>query len=57
VAASPAEADVALVPVAGKPRDEEYRAWAALRSSTPVAGAFLDEVPLGWVYARPGAWR
>jgi len=56
-AASPSEADVVVVPVAGKPRDEEYRAWAALQSTAPVAGAFLDEVPLGWVYARPGAWR
>jgi hypothetical protein len=55
--ASPGEADLALVPVAGRPRDEEYRVWAALRTSTPAAGAFLDEVPLVWVYARPGAWR
>lgn len=55
--ASPGEADVAVVPVAGRPRDDEYRVWAALRTSTPVAGVFLDEVPLAWVYARPGAWR
>jgi len=56
-AGSPAEADIAVVPVAGRPREEEYRAWAGLRSTAPVAGAFLDEVPLAWVYARPGAWR
>lgn len=56
-AGSPAEADIAVVPVAGRPRDEEYRVWAGLRSTAPVAGAFLDEVPLAWVYARPGAWR
>lgn len=56
-AASPVDADVALVPVSGGPRQEEYRVWAALHTSSPVAGAFLDEVPLAWVYARPGAWR
>jgi hypothetical protein len=56
-AATPEEADLVVVPLTGGPRREEYRAWAALHTSTPAAGTFLDEVPLAWVYARPGAWR
>ena len=54
---SPGEADLAVVPVAGGRREEEYRVWAAFHTAAPVAGAYLDEVPLAWVYARPGAWR
>ncbi|ABC82630.1 glycosyltransferase family 39 protein [Anaeromyxobacter dehalogenans] len=56
-AESPEEADVAVVAVDGAARDAEYRTWAAFRDARPVAGAFLDEVPLVLVYARPGAWR
>jgi len=54
---SPREADLAVVSVGGGPQDEDYRIRAAFQTSTPVAGAYLDEVPLAWVYARPGAWR
>jgi len=57
VATGPEEADLAVVPLPGGSRQEEYRVWAAFRTSAPVAGTFLDEVPLAWVYARPGAWR
>jgi hypothetical protein len=56
-AASLEEADLAVVPLAGRPRQDELQVWAALRTTAPVAGVFLDEVPLAWVYARPGAWR
>lgn len=56
-AAGPEDADVAVVPVDGASRDDEYRAWTAFRSATPVSGVYLDEVPLVLVYARPGAWR
>jgi hypothetical protein len=41
----------------GGSRDAEYRAWAAFRTARPVAGVYLDEVPLALAYARPGAWR
>jgi len=57
IAPSPGEADLAVVPLADGSRQPEYQVWAALSTSVPVAGAFLDEVPLAWVYARPGAWR
>jgi hypothetical protein len=57
VAASPQEADLAVVALTGGPRAGEYRAWAALHTSTPAAAAFLDEVPLAWIYVRPGSWR
>ncbi len=56
VAAAPDDADLAVVPLGGS-RQEEYRVWASFHSSTPATGAFLDEVPLAWVFARPGAWR
>lgn len=56
-AATPEEADLAVVALTGGPRAEEYRAWAALHTSTPAAAVFLDEVPLAWIYVRPGAWR
>jgi hypothetical protein len=55
--ATPEEADLALVPLDGGARAREYRIWAAFDTATPVDGVFLDEVPLAWVYARPGAWR
>jgi hypothetical protein len=51
------EADLAIVPVSGRARQDEFQIWAALRTRAPAAGAFLDEVPLAWVYARPGAWH
>jgi hypothetical protein len=57
IAASAEEADVAVVTLDGAGRDAEYRVWSAFRTSRPAAGAYLDEVPLALVYARPGAWR
>jgi hypothetical protein len=57
VASSPDEADLAVVTLDRAGRDDEYRAWAAFRSARPVAGIYVDEVPLGFVYAAPGAWR
>lgn len=50
-------ADLAVVTLDGASRDEEYRAWSAFQTARPVTGVYLDEVPLGFVYARPGAWR
>jgi len=38
-------------------RDKEFLTWTRFRTARPVAGAYLDEVPLVTVYARPGAWR
>jgi len=57
LAVDPAGADLAVVALDGGSRDAEYQVWAAFRSDRPVAGAFLDEVPLAFVYARAGAWR
>lgn len=51
------EATLAVVPLDGGPRDAEYRAWSELRTARPVAGVYVDEVPVAFVYARPGAWR
>jgi hypothetical protein len=45
------------VAVEGGERDAEYRAWSALRTARPVAGVYMDEVPLAFVYARAGAWQ
>ena len=56
-AEGPEAADLAIVALDGASRDDEYRAWAALRTAHPSAGAYLDEVPLVLVYARGGAWR
>jgi hypothetical protein len=56
-AASPEDADLAVVTLDGASRDPEYRVWSAFRTARPAAGAYLDEVPLAFVYARPGAWR
>ncbi len=56
-AASPEGADLAVVTVDGGSRDAEYRVWSAFGTARPAAGAYLDEVPLAFVYARPGAWR
>lgn len=52
-----AAADVAVVARSGGSRDAEYVAWDALGSARAEAGAYLDEVPLAQVFARPGAWR
>jgi hypothetical protein len=57
VAATPEEADLAVVALDGGSRDAEYRVWSAFRTARPAAGAYLDEVPLALVYARPGAWQ
>jgi hypothetical protein len=57
LASAPEEADVAIVTLDGAGRDGEYRAWSAFRTSRPVSGVYVDEVPLGFVYAAPGAWR
>ena len=59
VSDDPETADVVVVPLdgGGTDRDDEYRAWAALRTARPEAGLYLDEVPLAFVYARAGAWR
>jgi dolichyl-phosphate-mannose-protein mannosyltransferase len=56
-AADAAGADLAVVARNGGSRDAEYVAWEALGSSRVEAGAYLDEVPLVQVFARPGAWR
>jgi len=56
-ATSPEDADLAIVPLDGGSRDAEYRVQAALRTDRPVAGFYVDEVPLAVVYSRPGAWR
>jgi hypothetical protein len=57
VAEGAAAAEVAVVARVAGARDEEYRAWDALGSARAEAGAYLDEVPLVQVFARPGAWR
>ena len=57
VASGPDDADLAVVALDGGSRDDEYRAWAALRTARPAAGVYRDEVPLALVYVRPGAWR
>jgi hypothetical protein len=46
-----------VVTIDGAGRDDEYRAWAAFRTARPVAGVYVDEVPLAFVYAAPGGWR
>lgn len=57
VAASPGEADLAVLDVDDARRDLEFQVWTAFGTTRPVDGVFLDEVPLATVYARPGAWR
>lgn len=57
VAASLAEADLAVIDVDDARRDLEYRVWSVFGTARPVAAARLDEVPLANVYAKPGAWR
>jgi hypothetical protein len=57
IAASPEEADVAVIEHDDARRDLEFQVWTAFGAARPVAGIRLDEVPLASVYARPGAWR
>ena len=57
VASGPEDADVSIWQYHQEFRDREFRTWTEFRSTRPVAGAYLDEVPLVQVYARPGAWR
>ena len=61
------DADISLWQYHQEFRDKERRTWTAfadpprpgepLRPPRPVAGVYLDEVPLVVVYARRGAWR
>jgi hypothetical protein len=63
----PEDADLSIWHFHQEFRDKEYRTWTAFaetprpgepaRLPRPVAGLYLDEVPLVVVYARPGAWR
>ncbi len=57
VAAGPEDADISIWQYHQEFRDREFRTWTELRTARPVAGAYLDEVPLVQVYARPGFWR
>jgi hypothetical protein len=56
-ASGPEDADVSIWQHHQEFRDREFRTWTEFRNARPVAGAYLDEVPLVQVYARPGAWR
>jgi 4-amino-4-deoxy-L-arabinose transferase-like glycosyltransferase len=66
-AEGPEEADLSIWQYHQEFRDKEYRTWTAFaerprpgeraRLPRPVAGVYLDEVPLVQVYARAGAWR
>jgi hypothetical protein len=57
IAASPEEADLAVIEHDDARRDLEFQVWTAFETARPVGGLLLDEVPLATVYARPGAWR
>ena len=62
----PEDADVSIWHFHAEFRDKEYRTWTVFaetprpgepaRYPRPLAGVYLDEVPLVSVYARPGAW-
>ncbi len=64
---APEEADVSIWQYHQEFRDKEFRTWTAFAESPrpgeqarlprPMAGLYLDEVPLVAIYARPGAWR
>jgi len=66
-ASGPDDADVSIWHYHQEFRDKEFRTWTAFaepprpgepaRLPRPVAGLYLDEVPLVTIYARPGAWR
>ena len=63
----PEDADISIWHYHQEFRDKEFRTWTAFaeaprpgeraRLPRPVAGLYLDEVPLVVIYARPGAWR
>ena len=53
----PESADLSVYHYHQEFRDKEFATWTQFRTARPVAGAYLDEVPLIQVYARPGAWR
>jgi hypothetical protein len=57
VASGPEDADISIWQYRPEFRDREFRIWTEFRNARPVAGAYLDEVPIVQVYARPGAWR
>ena len=57
VASGPEDADISIWQYHQEFRDREFRTWTEFRTARPVAGAYLDEVPLVQVYARAGAWR
>jgi 4-amino-4-deoxy-L-arabinose transferase-like glycosyltransferase len=56
-ASGPEDADISIWQYHQEFRDREFRTWTEFRTARPVVGAYLDEVPLVQVYARPGAWR
>lgn len=51
------DADISIWHYHQEFRDREFLTWTAFGTARPVTGAYLDEVPLVQVYARPGAWR
>jgi len=63
----PEDADLSIWHYHQEFRDKEFRTWTAFaeaprpgeqaRLPRPMAGVYLDEVPLITIYARPGAWR
>jgi 4-amino-4-deoxy-L-arabinose transferase-like glycosyltransferase len=53
----PEEADVSVWHHHAEFMDKEFTTWTQFRTAQPVAGVYLDEVPLIEVYARAGAWR
>ncbi len=53
----PETADISVWHYHQEFRDKEFSTWTQFRTARPVAGAYLDEVPLVQVYARAGAWR
>lgn len=56
-ATGPEDAEISVWHYHQEFRDKEFRTWTEFRSARPVAGVYLDEVPLIQVYARAGAWR
>ena len=56
-ASGPEDADISVWHYHREFLDKEYRTWTEFGSARPVAGVYLDEVPLIQVFARPGAWR
>jgi len=53
----PEDADISVWHYHREFLDKEFRTWTTFGSARPVAGAYLDEVALVQLYARPGAWR